>query len=122
MALFQKTYHASWKRDEPYPYFISGLAQTAILQSWLRLGLLFIVQEIAAAQIWLTVANIAYIYKLCQHPEFNLYSPGTLLTAHLIEYALDVDKVCKVDFLSGDDDYKKDWMTNRSERWGVANC
>jgi len=32
---------------------------------------------------------------------------------------IDVDKVVEVDFGSGDDPFKKDWMSNRRERWGL---
>lgn len=119
VSLFEETYRASWKQDEPYPHFIRGLAKAAAERGWLRLGLLFIDQQIAAAQIWFTMADTAYIYKLCQFPTFDNYSPGTILTTHLIQYVIDNDKVTKIDFLSGDDPYKKDWMSDRGERWGL---
>ncbi len=116
---FQRLYIARWKEDEPSPDFIPGLAKIAAEQGWLRLGLLLIDQQVVAAQFWLVLHETAYIYKLCQEPAFNNYSPGSLLTAHLMEYVIDVDKVAKVDFLSGDDSYKKDWMSHREERWGL---
>lgn len=119
VSLYQQTYHASWKRDEPYPEFIPGFVKIAAEQGWLRLGLLFIDYQIAAAQIWLSVAHTAYIYKLCQNPDFDEYSPGSQLTVHLMRHVMDVDKVSKVDFLSGDDLYKKDWMSHRQELWGL---
>ncbi len=37
----------------------------------------------------------------------------------LMENALDVDRVSVVDYLCGDDDYKRDWMSARRERWGL---
>ena len=33
--------------------------------------------------------------------------------------SLDHDAVKEVDFLIGDDAYKRDWMTHRRERWGI---
>ena len=119
VRLFQQIYHASWKRDEPHPGFIPGLAKVAAEKGWLRLGLLFIDHQAAAAQLWLTITKTAYIYKLCQNPIFDQYSPGSLLTAHLMKHVIDTDKVSKVDFLSGDDHYKKDWMSHREELWGL---
>lgn len=116
---FQQIYLARWKRNEPYSNFISGLAKVAAEQGWLRLGLLYIDKQAVAAQIWLTVGKTAYIYKLCQIPEFDSYSPGTLLTAYLMEYVFKVDQVAKIDFLSGDDQYKENWMSHRGERWGL---
>ena len=32
----------------------------------------------------------------------------------------DVDRVSEVDYLTGDDPYKKDWMSDRRERWGIV--
>lgn len=119
VQLFEETYRASWKQNEPYPDFIMGLAKAAAEHGYLRLGLLFIDQQIAAAQLWLTLHQTAHIFKLCQKPEFDNFSPGSLLSTHLIENAIDVDKVRKIDFLSGDDNYKKDWMSDRGERWGI---
>jgi CelD/BcsL family acetyltransferase involved in cellulose biosynthesis len=37
-----------------------------------------------------------------------------------MERVIDVDGVCEVDFLSGDDDYKRDWMSHRRERHGIV--
>jgi hypothetical protein len=119
IQIFQQLYKSSWKNDEPYPDFIPGLAKATAEQGWLRLGMLFIDQQAAAVQLWLVLRQTAYIYKLCQDPEFDTYSPGSLLTSHLMEYVIDEDKVTKVDFLSGDDAYKKDWMSHREERWGL---
>jgi CelD/BcsL family acetyltransferase involved in cellulose biosynthesis len=44
---------------------------------------------------------------------FAEYAPGTLLTSHLMEYVIDQDHVTEVDYLIGDDAYKKDWMSCR---------
>jgi hypothetical protein len=119
VQLFEETYKASWKLNEPYPDFIMGLAKSAAEIGYLRIGLLFIDQKIAAAQLWLTLHKTANIFKLCQKPEFDNFSPGSLLTTHLMEYAIDVDNVTKIDFLTGDDQYKKDWMSSRGEHWGL---
>ncbi len=43
-----------------------------------------------------------------------------MLTAKMMEHVIDVDRVDVVDFLSGDDGYKKDWMSHRRERWGLV--
>jgi hypothetical protein len=36
-----------------------------------------------------------------------------------MRHVIDVDRVDTVDYLSGDDDYKRDWMSERGERWGL---
>jgi len=37
-----------------------------------------------------------------------------------MQHALDIDRVHEVDYLTGDDAYKKDWMSARRERWGMV--
>jgi hypothetical protein len=43
-----------------------------------------------------------------------------VLTAKLMQHVIDVDRVKVVDYLSGDDDYKKMWMSHRREFWGIT--
>ena len=119
LDLFHKIYFLAWNKQEPYPRFIPGLVKEASQNNWLRLGIMYINNEAAAAQIWLTLHGTSYIYKVCRNPEFNSYSPGTLLTAFLMEQTIDIDQVQKIDYLTGDDAYKKDWMSHREERWGL---
>jgi hypothetical protein len=37
----------------------------------------------------------------------------------LMEHVIENDKVTEVDYLAGDDPYKKAWMSQRRERWGI---
>jgi len=85
----------------------------------LRLGILSVDGEPAAAQLWIVHHGKALIYKLAYDERFADLSVGTILSATLFQHALDVDKVTEVDYLSGDDGYKKDWMSQRRERWGI---
>lgn len=47
-------------------------------------------------------------------------SAGSVLSAELMRHVMDVDRVREVDFLSGDDAYKADWMAHRRERIGLV--
>jgi hypothetical protein len=116
---FIKIYHASWKPPEPHPDFIPGLIRASAEQGWLRLGIAYIDNQPAAAQIWLVSNQIASIYKLAYDQQFSTTSVGSLLTAYLMQHVIDIDHVQEVDYLTGDDDYKKDWMSGRRERWGI---
>ena len=116
---YQKVYNASWKVPEPYPEFVPGLIRTCAENGWLRLGLVYIEGEPAAAQIWIVHGGTASIYKLAYDERFAQHSVGTILTARLMQHALDVDRVNEVDYLTGDDPYKKDWMSHRRELWGL---
>ncbi|MCF6353733.1 MAG: GNAT family N-acetyltransferase [Candidatus Polarisedimenticolaceae bacterium] len=112
-------YRESWKRPEPYPDFMEGLMAMAADKGWLRLGLLCIDGEPAASHLWFISGDIAYIYKLAYRERYQKYSPGTLLMGWMMEQAIDKEGVHKVDFLTGDDRYKSDWMSHRSELWGI---
>ena len=116
---FERVYAASWKVPEPFPEFVPGLIRTCAERGWLRLGLAWLQGEPIAAQLWIVAGGKANIYKLAYQEPFKAYAPGTLLTAHLMQYAMEIDKVGEVDYLIGDDDYKKSWMSDRRERWGV---
>lgn len=117
---FVAVYNKSWKQEEPYLDFIPNLLQLSARRGWLRLGIASYDNVPVASQIWLVWENTAYIFKLAYHEEFKQLSPGTILTAYMMEHVIDKDAVSRIDFLSGDDDYKEDWMSTRRERFGIA--
>ncbi len=119
IAAYRNVYLASWKQPEPYPEFIPALMRTCAEMGWLRLGLVHIDRKPAAAQFWIVQNGVASIYKLAYDERFADFSAGSILTAKLMEHVLDVDKVREVDYLTGDDKYKRDWMSHRRERWGI---
>jgi CelD/BcsL family acetyltransferase involved in cellulose biosynthesis len=117
---YETVYASSWKQAEPYSAFIPGLARTCAEQGSLRLGLAWLNGKPIAAQLWIVAHGRAEIYKVAYDESFKAYAPGTLLTALLMEHVIEVDKVAEVDYLIGDDPYKKTWMSHRRERWGVV--
>jgi CelD/BcsL family acetyltransferase involved in cellulose biosynthesis len=119
IAAFEQVYNASWKTPEPYPQFIPGLIRMCAEQGWLRMGIAYIDDVPAAAQLWIVYQGIASIYKLAYDEKFSAESVGSILTSRLMQHVIDIDKVRQVDFLSGDDPYKKDWMSHRRERRGI---
>jgi hypothetical protein len=116
---YELIYNASWRDSEAYPNFVRGLIRIAAEQGWLRMGLLYIDEAPAAAQLWIVQGGVASIYKVCYAEKFAKSSVGSVLTAHMLEHAIDIDGVKEVDYLSGDDSYKSDWMSDRRERWGI---
>lgn len=119
IAAFEAVYNSSWKKPEPYPTFIPGLIRTCAQRGWLRLGLAYVDGEPAAAQLWMVSDGVASIYKLAYDERYSQLSVGSILTSRLMQHVLDIDKVNEVDFLSGDDQYKQDWMSHRRERRGI---
>jgi hypothetical protein len=116
---YTSVYLASWKQPEPYPDFTPGLIRTFAATGALRLGVAYVDGKPAASQLWLVHNKRALIYKLAYDEAFGDLSVGTILSATLFQNAIDVDKVEEIDYLSGDDNYKKDWMSHRRERWGI---
>lgn len=117
---FEAVYLQSWKQPEPCPQFMPGLMRLAAARGWLRLGVLRVQDRPVAAQLWLVKDGKANIYKLAYVQGFEKLSPGSVLTAAMMAYAMDVDRVREVDYLTGDDAYKRDWMTHRRERTGLV--
>jgi len=116
---YEKVYAASWKVQEPYPNFVPGLIRTCAEMGWLRLGIAYIDDEPAAAQLWMVNNGTASIYKIAYDQKFKDLSVGSYLTMRMMEQAIDVDKAQELDYLSGDDRYKSDWMSTRREHWGI---
>jgi CelD/BcsL family acetyltransferase involved in cellulose biosynthesis len=88
-------------------------------KKWLRMGIIYLDDQPIAAQVWIVNSGKATIYKLAHDQKYDEYSSGSTLTTHLIQHVLEVDKVREIDFGSGDDPYKKNWLSQRRERWGI---
>jgi len=117
---FVAVYNSSWKQEEPYPDFIPHLLRLSASRGWLRLGIASYDNKPVASQVWLVSEGTAYIFKLAYHEDFRQLSPGTVLTAYIMEHVIEKDGVSRIDYLTGDDDYKKNWMSVRRERHGIA--
>jgi hypothetical protein len=120
IAAYETIYRASWKPTEGFATFIPGLIRLCAAQGWLRLGIATIDEQPAAAQIWIVRNGVASIYKLAYVERFAKLSVGSILTSHMMRQVIDVDQVREVDYLTGDDAYKRDWMSHRRERWGIV--
>lgn len=120
IAAYQQVYEASWKQSEPYPEFMASLIRDCAAKGWLRLGIAWLGDQPIAAQVWTVAHGRAEIFKVAYDEAYKAYTPGTTVSAALMEHVLTYDQVREVDFLIGDDDYKKLWMTERRERWGLV--
>jgi CelD/BcsL family acetyltransferase involved in cellulose biosynthesis len=120
LLAYQHVYQSSWKGPESFQEFIPGLIRMLADQRKLRLGIAYVDRQPAAAQLWIVSGKTASIYKLAYDEQFAELSIGSILTARMMQHALDVDKVDEVDYLTGDEAYKQDWMSHRRERWGIV--
>ncbi|MFA9438803.1 GNAT family N-acetyltransferase [Uliginosibacterium sp. sgz301328] len=122
MDAYERIYALSWKQPEPYAGFVRDWAMACAQHGWLRLGLAWQGDVPIAAQFWFTLHGRASIFKLAYDQEYARLSAGTVLSAHLFEYALDHDRVSEIDYLTGDDPYKRSWMGARRQRIGLVAC
>lgn len=107
---FEAVYAASWKPAEGSPAFLRALARQCAARGALRLGIARIDGRPVAAQFWTSEGGVALIHKLAHVEGVEAHSPGTLLTHALFAEAFDRDRVHRIDFGTGDDGYKRDWM------------
>lgn len=120
LQAYLAVYAQSWKTPEPCPGFMPGLVRMAARMGWLRLGVLWLDAQPVAAQVWLVHGGKANIYKLAYVEGCEKLSTGSVLTAALMRHVMEQDRVLEVDYLSGDDAYKRDWMAQRRERVGLV--
>jgi len=117
---YQRIYARSWKDPEAHPEFIPQLLRRSAEKGMLRLGVLYVDSEPAAAQIWLVIGVKATIYKLAYDEKFARLSVGSILTKAMFDQVIDDDGVAEVDYGTGSDAYKRDWMTKRRRIIGLV--
>ena len=113
---YEAIYAKSWKPAEGSPAFLRRFAEMEGAAGRLRLGLASIEGQPVAAQLWTIEDNTAFIHKLAHDPAATANSPGTVLTHALFAMAFDADRVGTIDFGTGDDPYKRDWMESSDVR------
>ena len=117
MAEYYAIYNASWKQNEiSNTEFIDHFVERFSRKGWTRLAILYIKEQPIAAQLWFVCHGKASIFRLAYDKAWRRYSPGSILTRFLMEYVIDTDKVNEIDYLTGNDAYKQDWMSERQER------
>lgn len=115
MVDYYAVYSSSWKANEQYMDLVDDIVARFSSEGWSRLGVLYIQGQPAAAQLWFVHHGKASIFRLSYDEAWKAYSPGSILTAYLMEYVIDTDKVEEIDFLTGNEAYKQDWMSERRE-------
>ena len=111
-AAYEDIYSESWKPEEGSPDFLRAFAQQEGEAGRLRLAVARPAggDEAIAAQMWTVEGGTAFIHRLAPREAAKPLSPGSVLTAALFRHVIDTDKVDLVDFGTGDDPYKRDWM------------
>ncbi len=114
---YRDVYRRSWKPDEASFDFLHELAVNEGTANALRLGLAYKDGRAIAAQLWTVDHGIALIHKLAYDEDEKKSSAGTILSAALFQHVIDNDKAELIDFGTGDDGYKADWMETARPRY-----
>ncbi len=104
---------SSWKQPEPGLSFLRALAEREAAAGTLRLGFARLNGQPVATQFWTVENGTALIHKLAHDSAFDGASPGTLLSHAMFAHAIDTDRVSHIDYGTGDNAYKMEWMEER---------
>lgn len=117
---YEAVYRASWKPEEGSSAFLRALAEQEGAAGTLRLGTARKDGRPVAAQLWLIEGGVATIHKLAYAEDAKALSPGTVLSMAMFRRAIDEDRVREIDYGTGDDAYKRDWMDERRQLWRLT--
>jgi len=118
MPDYYVVYQASWKQNEiRNAAFQDCFVDKFSRAGWSRLAILYVRGQPVAAQLWFVHNRKASIFRLAYDRAWRPYSTGSILTSFLMEVVIDADGVNEIDFLTGNEAYKQDWMSERRERF-----
>lgn len=120
MDAYYHVYEKSWKKSEMDPTFHRDLAKKFARKKCLRLAFLLLDNNPIATGLRVVHNGVAYFMKSAFNEAYRKFRPGTLLNWEVIRYLLDEDDVQEIDYLIGDERYKRDWLPNRRDRRGVC--
>ena len=116
---YRSIYAESWKPAEEDAQMLQRFAVAEGAAGRLRLGIAYHDNKPIAAQFWTVENDTAYIHKLAYLAAHRQLSAGTVLSAAMFEYAIDIDRVALIDYGTGDDAYKRDWTEIDRPRYRI---
>lgn len=116
---YEAIYSSSWKPAEDQPAMLRRFAREEGEAGRLRFGIALHDGTPVAAQCWTIENGCAYIHKLAYLESARNLSAGTTLSAALFEHVIDRDGAVLVDFGTGDQSYKADWMNAVRPRYRI---
>jgi len=120
LDLYDKVRAKSWKAPEKDKTFIREFTELTAEKGWMRLAFLLYDDVPIACQKWIVYDQRAYIWDVLHDEDYGKHSPGKILSTDVSQYVFDHDKIIEIDFMTGDDPYKKDWTPKRRERKGIT--
>ncbi|WP_162527177.1 GNAT family N-acetyltransferase [Sphingomonas solaris] len=112
-AAYEAVYAGSWKPNEGSPAFLREMAEREGAAGCLRLAVATREGRPVAAQMWTVEHGTATIHKLAYVETERARSPGTVLSEVMFRHVIERDCPALIDFGTGDDAYKADWMDEK---------
>lgn len=110
---------ASWKSPASmFALETLRLMHLCAIKGYLRLGILRLDGKPAAVQFWIVSGGTAHCARLAYDEAYKKLAVGVVLTNFMIAHVLDHDRVNKLDYGYGRDDYKRGWMKDAREYYG----
>ncbi len=100
----------SWKPHGDDFAFLRRFAEREADAGRLRLGFALRGSQPLAVELWTVEGGTAFIHKLAFDERAADISPGTQLSYAMFAQAIDTDKVRAIDFGTGDNAYKANWI------------
>lgn len=112
-------YARSWKGAEPNPEFYYSVCRGFGAEAGLYFGALTLDDVPIAYLLGLRAERSVYAVKTTYDPAYYAFSPGVILFYRAIEDCHRNTEVCRFDFGRGDEQYKRDWGTQRVVQYRV---
>ena len=119
-AIHEEIYAGSWKPAEGDPRFLRAFAERESKAGHYLLAIASKDERPLATQFWTVQDGVAYIHKLAHRPDAARHSPGSVLTAALLRHVFEEANVDLIDFGTGDESYKRDWMEEVRPRYALT--
>lgn len=120
LADYDEIDRGCWKKAEMNSDFVPGLARAAAKQGALRLGILYLNGEPAAAEFWILSGGVASSLKGHYKSKFADKSVGQIAMSRILRHLMDRDGITEFDLGHGFSDYKKRWATKIRDLHGIA--
>lgn len=118
-AAYEAIYAASWKGEEGSWPFLRAMAEAEGAAGTLRLGVASKDGVPVAAQLWTVENGRATIHKLAYREDAKQWSPGSILSHAMFAHVIEHDRPALIDYGTGDQPYKADWMDTAHPLWRI---
>ncbi len=115
IAMHHKRWHLKGQvsafDERRFEGFHREMSRVALERGWLRFFQLKVDDQVIAALYAFRYRDVFYVYQMGFDPSWGRYSPGRLLTAHVIQAAIK-EGARVFDWLRGEQQFKRAWANN----------